>query len=80
MSEATVRFRASVKKHVKDMKSSVGHNGAWFSNVNRIIRASHPMHWLVCAGCEGDGKNHEGDLKGVCPRCFGSGYKLRLED
>jgi hypothetical protein len=82
MGDAVVRFRSSVKKHLKDMKSSIGHNGAWYSNTYRIINASHPMHWLVCGTCTGTGKNPDAPAEKAepCKSCFGAAYKMRMED
>jgi hypothetical protein len=80
-SEALTRFRTSIKKAVEEAKSPAGHNGSWYANTYRLIKASHPQHWLVCSSCTGTGKDTAQDKDSeVCPKCFGAAYKMKLED
>ena len=78
INQTLVKFRGSVKKQLKEAKLLSG-NGGFYSVVKRLVKAAHPMHWLICDGCFG--KVHpENDKTVQCNKCYGSGYKLKIED
>jgi hypothetical protein len=79
MQESLNKFRGSMKKHLAASKSSIGLNGQFYGNMYRIFKASHPMHWLVCAVCGGTGKS-EDDATKKCTKCWGGAYIMKLED
>lgn len=73
-----VSLRTGTKKALAEAKKP-GENGAFFANLFRLVRASHPMNWLVCDGCNGNG--HVADDKTrQCSKCLGGGYKLKFEE
>jgi hypothetical protein len=79
--EKLAHFRGSMKKLVAEAKSREGHNGAFYATLYRLVKASHPQHWLICATCVGTGKDTApGKVNEVCPKCFGAAYKMRLDD
>jgi hypothetical protein len=73
-----IGFRKSMKKIVAETKKP-GENGQFFSNIFRIVCASHPMNWLICDGCNGNG-HVPNDKTKQCTRCLGGGYKLKYEE
>jgi hypothetical protein len=70
-------FRNKVKRKLDALKDRNGNNGEFFYALQKLMRISHPMHWMVCGSCGGTGKSDDGKS---CGRCFGSAYKARLED
>ena len=70
-------FRRFAKKLLADARKP-GSNGLFFSYVYRIVHAAHPMHWLMCDGCNGNGHVPVDKTK-ACPKCMGGGYKVTYE-
>ena len=76
--ETLVRFRTNMKKPLAEAKKP-GENGTFFANLYKIVRASHPMHWFMCDGCNGTG--HVPDHPDQqCGKCLGGAYKLKFEE
>jgi hypothetical protein len=78
ISEKLVAFRTGTKKALAEAKHA-GENGNFFANIYRIARASHPMNWLICDGCDGHGHVKD-DKSKQCPKCLGGAYKLKFEE
>ncbi len=72
------KFRGAVKKPMAEVKKH-GENGTFYAQIFRVVRAAHPMHWLVCAGCLGKGHVPD-DKKTQCPTCLGGAYKVKFEE
>jgi hypothetical protein len=78
IADKIIGFRTGTKKGLAEMKKP-GENGAFFWNVFRLVRTSHPMHWLLCSGCNGTG--HVPDKPNEqCKKCFGGGYQVKYEE
>lgn len=78
IAEKIIGFRTGTKKALAELKKP-GANGAFFSNVFRIVRTSHPMNWLLCAGCSGTGHVKDAPTE-QCKKCFGGGYQVKYEE
>jgi hypothetical protein len=77
-SAALPKFRTSTKKALAEAKKP-GENGLFYANLLRLVRASHPMHWFICDGCNGTG-HLPNDKDRWCGKCLGGGYKLKFEE
>ena len=75
--EVLVKFRTGSKKALSEAKKP-GENGVFYTAVLRVVRASHPMDWLICEGCNGKGFTDKKDVS--CTKCFGGGFKLKFEE
>jgi hypothetical protein len=78
LAEKTIAYRTSAKKPVAEAKKPA-ENGLFFSFVFKLTRAAHPMHWLICDGCNGTGRKPE-DKSLSCGKCLGGGYKVKFEE
>ncbi len=78
ISDKVIGFRTATKKALGEAKKP-GENGQFFANIFRIVRASHPMNWLICDGCNGTGHVPDDKTKS-CTRCLGGGYKVKFEE
>ena len=78
IAEKLVGFRTATKKALAEAKMP-RENGLFYANLYRVVRASHPMNWLVCDGCGGKG-HVEGNTQQTCGKCLGGGYKLKFEE
>jgi hypothetical protein len=78
LGDALPKFRKPGKKVIAECLRW-GENGLFMAALMRIVRAAHPMHWLVCDGCFGHGED-PADRTKKCNKCFGAGYKLKFED
>jgi hypothetical protein len=78
MAEKIIALRTSAKKPIAEAKKPA-ENGLFFSFLFKITRASHPMHWLICDGCNGTGHKPE-DKSVACGKCMGGGYKVKFEE
>jgi hypothetical protein len=87
--ELLAKFRGGMKKFIEEAKSQEGHNGAFFAQLYRLLKCSHPQHWLVCGICLGDGKKPAdpklppppaNEPPKPCPPCMGAAYRLKLDD
>ena len=84
MQEAIVKFRTTAKKPLAEAKHADG-NGTFFGALARLVKASHPSHWMVCGGCDGTGyvvgPDRDGkETKQTCGQCYGGAYRVKLED
>ena len=78
LSEILPRFRTSTKKALAEAKKP-GENGLFYASLLKVVRASHPMDWFICDGCNGTG--HLPNAKDQwCGKCLGGGYKLKFEE
>jgi ParB/RepB/Spo0J family partition protein len=78
-------IRSSTKEALAEAKGPAGGNGGFFGSLVRVVRAAHPMHWMVCSGCNGHGyvtaPDKDGrEAKQTCTACNGAAYRLRLQD
>jgi ParB/RepB/Spo0J family partition protein len=78
LAEKTIAYRTSAKKALAEAKKPA-ENGLFFSFVFKLTRAAHPMHWLICDGCNGTGHKPE-DKSVACGKCMGGGYKVKFEE
>ena len=72
------KFRGAMKKPLAEAKKT-GENGSFFAQVIRVVKAAHPMHWLMCDACLGWG-HVPGDRTKMCMKCVGGGYKVTFEE
>ena len=73
-----IKFRTSTKKALAEGKKP-GENGVFYASLCKVVRASHPMDWFICDGCNGKGHLPDANDK-PCSKCLGGGYKLKFED
>ena len=78
LGDALPKFRKAGKKAIAECQRW-GENGLFMATLMRLVRAAHPMHWLVCDGCSGHGQD-PADRTKKCNKCFGAGYKLKFEE
>ena len=78
LSEILPKFRTSTKKAIAEAKKP-GENGLFYANLYKVVKASHPMDWYICEGCNGTGyMKHARDSR--CSMCLGGGFKLKFEE
>ena len=78
IAEKLIAFRTATKK-ARAEAHRPSENGLFYSHLFKITRASHPMHWLICNGCNGTGHQPDDKTK-PCGMCLGGGYKVKFED
>jgi hypothetical protein len=78
LSEILPKFRTSTKKALAEAKKP-GENGLFYASLFKCVRASHPMDWYICDGCNGTG-HLPNDKDRWCGKCLGGGYRLKFQE
>ncbi len=78
LSEILPKFRTSAKKALAEAKKP-GENGLFYASLFKVVRASHPMDWLICDGCNGTGHLPNAEDR-WCGKCLGGGFRLKFEE
>jgi hypothetical protein len=71
-------FRDKAKGIIEEARSGKA-NGSFTRIVYRVISISHPKDWTLCDTCGGKGSRPPHEVL-RCPKCYGAGYELKLEE